>query len=112
MKNILYIGNCNGIIGGIERYMQNSSLLLRKNGFSVHCLYMEKSGREVEKFASSFDSIEPFTPGNKLLARADLVILHNIIPPEFLKYLPENKTFFFDLCLMADLPSFFLFVIM
>ena len=48
MKNILYIGRYNGIIGGIERYMQKSAELLRRNGFAVHYLYTENGGREQE----------------------------------------------------------------
>ena len=95
MKKILYIGRYNGIIGGIERYMQNSAELLRKNGFAVHYLYTENGGRDQEKFAQSFDSIGIFSPENSLIASADMVIIHNIIPPELLPVLPENKTFFF-----------------
>ena len=41
MKNILYIGKYNGIVGGIERYMQKSAELLRRNAFAVHYLYTE-----------------------------------------------------------------------
>ena len=41
MKTILYIGKYNGIIGGIERYMQQSAALLMRNGFAVHYRYME-----------------------------------------------------------------------
>ena len=40
MKNILYIGKYNGIIGGIERYMQKSADLLRQNGLLI--LLLEK----------------------------------------------------------------------
>ena len=36
MKNILYIGQYNGIIGGIERYMQKSAELLKRHGWTVH----------------------------------------------------------------------------
>ncbi len=95
MKNILYIGNFNGIVGGIERYMQQSAVLLRQNGFSVHYLYMEKGGREQEKFADSFDSVQQFSIANKKFETSDMVILHNIIAVEFLQYLPVEKTFFF-----------------
>ena len=95
MKNIVYIGKYNGIIGGIERYMQNSAELLRRSDFSVHCLYTENGGREQEKFASSFDSISIFSSENALLKNADIVIIHNIISPEFLEILPAGKTFFF-----------------
>ena len=58
MKNILYIGRYNGIIGGIERYMQNSAKLLRRNGYIVHYLYTENGGKEQENFAAAFDSLQ------------------------------------------------------
>ena len=95
MKNIVYIGKYNGIIGGIERYMQKSAELLRSNGFAVHCFYTEKGGKDQESFAAAFDSVTEFSPENWLLQSADMVIIHNIIPPEYLPMLPENKTWFF-----------------
>ncbi len=95
MKNILYIGRYNGIIGGIERYMQQSAELLRRSGFSVHYLYTENGGREQEKFAAAFDSIQIFSAENDLLKNSDIVIIHNIIDVKYLKNLPVNKTFFF-----------------
>ena len=97
MKNILYIGRYNGIIGGIERYMQQSAELLRKNGFTVHYLYTENGGREQERFASAFDSTSEFDVDQPLIADADadIIIIHNIIPTELLKALPGNRTFFF-----------------
>ena len=93
--NIVYIGKYNGIIGGIERYMQNSAELLRRNSFRVHYLYTENGGRDQQKFAKAFDTIAELSPENELLQTADLVVIHNIIPPEFLKNLPSGKTFFF-----------------
>ena len=95
MKRVLYIGKYNGIVGGIERYMQQSAQLLRRSGLAVHCLYMEQGGREQQSFADSFDSIQKFSPENELLQKADIVIVHNIIPVEFLQFMPEGKTFFF-----------------
>ena len=95
MKNILYIGKYNGIVGGIERYMQKSAELLHRSGFSVHYLYMENGGREPENFAAAFDSVGEFSPGHTLIYSADRIVIHNIIPPEGLKTLPERKTFFF-----------------
>lgn len=95
MRNILYIGKYNGIIGGIERYMQKSAELLRRNGFSVHYLHTENGGREQEKFAAVFDSIAEFSPESSLIAAADIIMIHNIIPVELLKTLPEKRTFFF-----------------
>ena len=95
MKTILYIGKYNGIIGGIERYMQKSAELLRHNDFTVHYLHTETGGNDPEKFAAAFDSIGKFSPEHNLLSAADMVIIHNIIPPELLKNLPEKRTFFF-----------------
>ena len=45
MKTILYIGKYNGIVGGIERYMQKSAELLRRHGLEVHYLYTENGGK-------------------------------------------------------------------
>ena len=95
MKTIVYIGRYNGIIGGIERYMQKSAALLHANGCSVHYLYAENGGREQQQFAEVFDSVSKFSSSNPLLESADFVIIHNIIAPEFLKTLPAGKTFFF-----------------
>ena len=95
MKKILYLGKYNGIVGGIERYMQNSAGLLRRNGFSVHYLYTGSGGKEQDDFARSFDSTAVFSPENELLKTADAVIIHNIIDVRFLPFMPEGKTFFF-----------------
>lgn len=95
MKKILYIGKYNGIIGGIERYMQKSAALLRRNGFSVHYLYTEEGGRDQEDFARSFESTGVFSPENPLLEKTDIVIIHNIIAVDFLRFMPSGKTFFF-----------------
>ena len=67
MKTILYIGRYNGIIGGIERYMQKSASLLRKNGFAVHFLYMENGGQNQEEFQEEFDTVAGFSPENIFL---------------------------------------------
>ena len=93
--NILYLGKYNGIIGGIERYMQNSAELLRKHGFNIHYLYTENGGRDQERFAAAFDSVVEFSLEDERLKTADMLIIHNIIPPELLQSLPAEKTFFF-----------------
>ena len=95
MKNIVYIGKYNGIIGGIERYMQKSAELLKRNGFAVHCLYTENGGREQKQFAAAFDSIAEFSTECNLLANADLIVIHNIVSADMLQKLPADKTFFF-----------------
>ena len=95
MKNILYIGKYNGIIGGIERYIQNSSILLRNNNYIVNYLYTENGGKDQDIFAQSFDSIAEFSQSNSAIEKADIIIIHNIIPTAFLEVLPKEKTFFF-----------------
>ena len=95
MKNILYISKYNGIVGGIERYMQKSAELLRRNSFAVHYLYTENGGKEPESFANAFDTVQIFSPENNWLKNADMVIIHNIIGVEYLPFMPEKKTFFF-----------------
>ncbi|MBO5308446.1 MAG: glycosyltransferase family 4 protein [Lentisphaeria bacterium] len=95
MKNILYIGKYNGIIGGIERYMQKSAELLRQNGFAVHYLHTDNGGQTPEAFSAAFDSIAEFSPEHPQLKSADVVVIHNIIAPELLKTLPADRTFFF-----------------
>ena len=95
MTNILYIGKYNGIVGGIERYMQKSAELLRRNSFAVHYLYTEDGGKEPENFANAFDTVQIFSPENNWLKNADMVIIHNITGVEYLPFMPEKKTFFF-----------------
>ena len=95
MKNILYIGKYNGIIGGIERYMQKSAGLLRSNGFTVHYRYIENGGRDESAFAAAFSAVKKFAPNDELLQSCDMIILHNIIDVKYLQYLPADRTFFF-----------------
>lgn len=95
MKNILYIGKYNGIIGGIERYMQKSADLLRRHGYTVHYRYIEPGGKDPEVFAAAFDSVKLFAPADEISKSVDLVMLHNIIDVKYLEYLPQNKTVFF-----------------
>ena len=95
MKNILYIGKYNGIIGGIERYMQKSAELLRSNGFTVHYCYIENGGRDESAFAAAFTTVKKFIPNDELLKTCDMIILHNIIDVNYLQYLPADRTFFF-----------------
>ena len=95
MKKILYTGQYNGIVGGIERYMQQSALCLRRNGYEVNCLYTRQGGKDPSSFAAAFDHIEPFSPRSVLLQSADLIVIHTILPEELLQILPRHKCFFF-----------------
>jgi glycosyltransferase involved in cell wall biosynthesis len=96
MKNILYIGTYNGIIGGIERYIQNSAILLRKNNYIVNYLYTTCGGVDKEIFAKSFDLMAKFDPENLAIKEADIIIIHNIVPKDILGCLPKEKTYFFS----------------
>ena len=99
MKNILYIGKYNGIIGGIERYMQKSAELLRLNGLKVYYLYTENGGREQEKFADAFDSVAEFSTENNLIASADIIVIHNIINPEISSINKSINSSYSSLCI-------------
>lgn len=95
MKNILYIGTYNGIIGGIERYIQNSAILLRKNNYIVNYLYTTNGGKDRELFAQAFDFMAEFDSQNPAIKAADIIIIHNILPTSILACLPKEKTYFF-----------------
>ena len=95
MKNIVYIGKYNGIIGGIERYMQKSAELLRRKGSRVYYFYTEVGGKEQKEFAGAFDGVGELSFADERLVTADIVLIHNIIPGKLLSELPLNKTFFF-----------------
>ena len=95
MRHIVYIGTHLGVVGGIERFMQKSAELLRRNGLAVSYLYTGYPVREAERFSSAFDVTLPFKDGAHLCEQADLVIIHNIIPKKMLGQLPEKKTVFF-----------------
>ena len=56
-------------------------------------LYTE-NGEESRAFANAFDSIADFSQENNLIAVADMIIIHNIIPVELLKTLPEKRPSF------------------
>jgi len=43
MPRIRFVNQYAGIIGGIERYMERTAPLLRRNGFTVDCCYTEKT---------------------------------------------------------------------
>ena len=54
MPRIRFVNQYAGIIGGIERYMERTALLLRRNGFTVDCCYAEKT-QDSERFLAAFD---------------------------------------------------------
>lgn len=78
MPRIRFVNQYAGIIGGIERYMERTSLLLRRNGFTVDCCYVEKA-QDSDRFLAAFDRAETVSEaagrnGNEY----DLTVLHKV----------------------------------
>ncbi len=78
MPRIRFVNQYAGIIGGIERYMERTALLLRRNGFTVDCCYAEKT-QDSGRFLAAFDHAETITEaigrnGNEY----DLTVLHKV----------------------------------
>ena len=78
MPRIRFVNQYAGIIGGIERYMERTALLLRRNGFTVDCCYAEKT-QDSEHFLAAFDHAETISEairrnGNEY----DLTVLHKV----------------------------------
>ena len=78
MPRIRFVNQYAGIIGGIERYMEQTAQLLRQNGFTVDCCYAEKT-QDSERFLAAFDHAEPVSDavgrdGNEY----DLTVLHKV----------------------------------
>lgn len=78
MPRIRFVNQYAGIIGGIERYMERTALLLRRNGFTVDCCFEEKT-RDSGRFLAAFDHAETISDaighgGNEY----DLTVLHKV----------------------------------
>jgi len=78
MPRIRFVNQYAGIIGGIERYMERTSLLLRRNGFTVDCCY-EETAQDSGRFLAAFDHAETIAeaishPGTGY----DLTVLHKL----------------------------------
>ena len=78
MPRIRFVNQFAGIIGGIERYMERTAPLLRRNGFSVDCCYAEKT-KDAERFLAAFDRAETISEALKRPADGyDLTVLHKV----------------------------------
>jgi len=78
MPRIRFVNQYAGIIGGIERYMERTALLLRSNGFSVDCCYAEKA-QDPDRFLAAFDRAETIAEALKRPAdQYDLTVLHKV----------------------------------
>ena len=78
MPRIRFVNHYAGFIGGIERYMERTAPLLRRNGFMVDCCYAEKT-QDSERFLAAFDRTETI---DEAIGRDgtgyDLTVLHKV----------------------------------
>ena len=77
MPRIRFVNQYAGIIGGIERYMERTALLLRGNGFTVDCCYAE-TARDSGRFLAAFDTTETISGALAHPAGYDLTVLHKV----------------------------------
>ena len=90
MPRIRFVNQYAGIIGGIERYMERTALLLRSNGSSVDCCYAEKA-RDPERFLAAFDRAETISDALKRPAdEYDLTVLHKVRDAAAVRKLRES----------------------
>lgn len=90
MPRIRFVNQYAGIIGGIERYMERTALLLRSNGSFVGCCYAEKA-RDPERFLAAFDRAETISDALKRPAdEYDLTVLHKVRDAAAVRKLRES----------------------
>ena len=90
MTRIRFVNHYAGIIGGIERYMERTALLLRANGFSVDCCYAEKT-QDAERFLAAFDRAETISEALERPAdEYDLTVLHKVRDAAAVRKLRES----------------------
>jgi len=78
MPHIRFINQYAGFIGGVERYMERTALLLRRNGFTVDCCYAE-TAQDSERFLSAFDRSETISDALKRSgSEYGLTVLHKV----------------------------------
>ena len=78
MNRIRFVNQYAGIIGGIERYMERTALLLRRNGFTVDCCYAEKT-QDSERFLAAFDHTETIADAvRRNKNEYELTVLHKV----------------------------------
>ncbi len=78
MPRIRFVTQYAGIIGGIERYMERTALLLRRNGFTVDLCYAEKT-QDSGRFLAAFDHAETMDEAiRRNETEYDLTVLHKV----------------------------------
>ncbi|MFA6816383.1 MAG: glycosyltransferase family 4 protein [Lentisphaeria bacterium] len=86
MKQILYICEYAGFVGGIEQYALDTAKLLRKNGYEVSLFY-EKKAKDFEPFCEAFSSC---TQKLENLSDFELVVIHKCKNLKILRTLVKN----------------------
>ena len=87
MPRIRFVNQYAGIIGGIERYMERTALLLRRNGFTVDCCYAEKT-QDSDRFLAAFDHAETISDAiERNGSDYDLTVLHKVRDAEAVRAL-------------------------
>ena len=78
MPRIRFVNQYAGIIGGIERYMERTALLLRRNGVTVDCCYAERT-QDSERFLAAFDRAETIAEAVRRGGNGyDLTVVHKV----------------------------------
>ena len=78
MPRIRFVNQYAGIIGGIERYMERTALLLRRNGVAVDCCYAERT-QDSERFLAAFDRAETIAEAVRRGGNGyDLTVVHKV----------------------------------
>ena len=90
MPRIRFVNQYAGIIGGIERYMERTALLLRSNGVSVDCCYAEKA-QDSDRFLAAFDRAETISDAlERSENEYDLTVLHKVRDAAAVRKLRES----------------------
>ncbi len=78
MPRIRFVNQYAGIIGGIERYMERTAMLLRRNGFQIDCCYAGKA-QDPDRFLAAFDRSETIAEATERAGNEyDLTVLHKV----------------------------------
>ena len=77
MPCIRFVNQYAGVIGGIERYMERTALLLRRNSVIVDCCYAEET-LDSARFIAAFDHAETIDNTIRQNIICDLTVLHKV----------------------------------
>jgi len=79
MPGIRFVSHHAGVVGGVERYMERTALLLRAHGIRVDCCFAEKT-QDADRFLAAFDASESIDQalGRSSASDYDLTVLHKV----------------------------------